>query len=202
MATPFLHRKSDMTDASQLLHFILDSHIFGVKANVKNCVHYLNDQKILYAAGSVLVFYHVENHTQKYIPIHEGEITCLAVAPGETHIAVAVRTAPRDTSHGAANHSPALHSSATHGSHFSSSQQQHQSQQQNGTGTADDSSGTVAAALTAATNPSKNAEKPHIIIIEMRTLKKKKNFMLPDMTAKVCFKKLLCFVVKTMLFCR
>jgi len=68
-------------------------HVFGVKGDVRDNVHYLDETTVLYAAGNQIVLHHVESNTQRFIPGSpdaEG-ITALALSPNRKYLAVAER---------------------------------------------------------------------------------------------------------------
>lgn len=118
---------------------VSQSHVFGFKTDVKNNVFYLNESSILYCAGSCLVLHNLELKTQKFLVINEGEVTCLAVSPGENVVAIAVRQVGlRNTT-------------------------------------------AIGAAVANATGDSR----PHIIIVDLHSFKKKRNFTMPESQAKV-----------------
>ena len=60
--------------------------MFGVKANVKDGLHYLDDFVVAYSAGHHVVKYNIESKVQEFINGSEGSrgITALAVSPSKT----------------------------------------------------------------------------------------------------------------------
>lgn len=70
-------------------------HAFGIKADVKDNICYLDEQTVLYPAGSNVVLFNSEQKTQKFIPGTEKSegITALAVSPNRKYVAVAERAA-------------------------------------------------------------------------------------------------------------
>lgn len=62
------------------------SHIFGVKANVKDGLHYLDDTVVVYAAGHHVVKYNVETSVQEFVNGSEMSkgITALTISPSKT----------------------------------------------------------------------------------------------------------------------
>ncbi|KAI9190026.1 Cilia- and flagella-associated protein 57 [Blastocladiella emersonii ATCC 22665] len=48
------------------------SHVFGLVGSVPNALHYLDDQHILYPAGSSIIVYNVEQKSQRFISLSEG----------------------------------------------------------------------------------------------------------------------------------
>ena len=71
----------------------LDRHVFGLKADVKDNIQYVEENLVLYPAGHTTVLYHTEQKTQKFIPgTPESEgITALAVSSSKKYVAVAER---------------------------------------------------------------------------------------------------------------
>eukprot|EP01065_Artemidia_motanka_P053300 TRINITY_DN985_c0_g1_i1.p1 TRINITY_DN985_c0_g1~~TRINITY_DN985_c0_g1_i1.p1 ORF type:complete len:1217 (+),score=514.48 TRINITY_DN985_c0_g1_i1:99-3749(+) len=67
-------------------------HVFGVKADVKDNIHYIDDQTIAYPVGRTFVIYNQVTNTQKFImgPDKAEAITAMALTPNKKYIAVAV----------------------------------------------------------------------------------------------------------------
>ena len=70
-------------------------HTFGLKADVKDNVHYLDEQTVLYPAGHNVVIFNTEQKTQRFISGTEKTegITAIAVSPNKKYVAVAERAA-------------------------------------------------------------------------------------------------------------
>ncbi|XRB08616.1 cilia- and flagella-associated protein 57 [Pycnococcus provasolii] len=69
-------------------------HVFGLKGDVADNVHYLDENTVLYPAGHNTVIYHTETRTQKFIagtPDADG-ITALALSPNRKFAAVAEKS--------------------------------------------------------------------------------------------------------------
>ncbi|KAJ3190576.1 Cilia- and flagella-associated protein 57 [Irineochytrium annulatum] len=69
-------------------------HVFGLKGDVKNNVAYLDEQTVVYPAGSNAVLVNTESKTQKFIAVSdrcEG-ITAMSVAANKRYLAIAERT--------------------------------------------------------------------------------------------------------------
>eukprot|EP01062_Namystynia_karyoxenos_P016092 TRINITY_DN15868_c0_g1_i1.p1 TRINITY_DN15868_c0_g1~~TRINITY_DN15868_c0_g1_i1.p1 ORF type:complete len:1211 (+),score=554.97 TRINITY_DN15868_c0_g1_i1:104-3736(+) len=66
-------------------------HVFGVKADVKDNVHYIDDQTVAYPVGRTFVIYNQATNTQKFIMGHDKAeaITAMALTPNKKYIAVA-----------------------------------------------------------------------------------------------------------------
>ncbi len=64
--------------------------MYGVKANVINCVHFLDNQRFIYPCGHNVIIYNQEDKTQKFIPGIEGSygISALALSPSRRFLAV------------------------------------------------------------------------------------------------------------------
>ncbi len=62
-------------------------HAFGLKANVKNNLHFFDETQILYPAGHTTVLYYIDQKTQRFFPGTDGteEITCLAISPNKKY---------------------------------------------------------------------------------------------------------------------
>jgi len=85
---------------------ISHKHIFGLKADVKNNVHYLEENIVLYPAGHNVVIYNTDTKIQRFIhgsdvnlPSGRTEITALAVSPNKRYVAVAEKGMERATIH-------------------------------------------------------------------------------------------------------
>lgn len=67
--------------------------LFGIKGDVSNNIHFLDDNMILYPVGHNVVIYRTDDKTQKYIPGIEGSegITALAVSHNKRQLAVCER---------------------------------------------------------------------------------------------------------------
>merc|ERR1719343_180108 len=68
-------------------------HVFGLKADVKNNVHYAEETQIIYPAGTNTVLWLADQKQQKFFQGNEGAegITCLAVNSTKRYLAVAER---------------------------------------------------------------------------------------------------------------
>ncbi|KAI8846622.1 hypothetical protein BC829DRAFT_419019 [Chytridium lagenaria] len=52
---------------------LVQSHVFGLNREVRNNVTYLDEQTILYPAGTQLIQYNVEQKIQKFLSVNEGD---------------------------------------------------------------------------------------------------------------------------------
>ena len=68
-------------------------HSFGIKADVKDNICYLDEQTVIYPSGHNIVIFNTEQKTQKFIPGTENTegITAMAVSPNHKYVAVAER---------------------------------------------------------------------------------------------------------------
>ena len=68
-------------------------HCFGIKADVKDNICYLDEQNVIYPAGHNIVIFNAEQKTQKFIPGTDNTegITAMAVSPNHKYVAVAER---------------------------------------------------------------------------------------------------------------
>ena len=66
-------------------------HTFGIKADVKDNICYLDEQTVIYPSGHNIVIFNTEQKTQKFIPGTENTegITAMAVSPNHKYVAVA-----------------------------------------------------------------------------------------------------------------
>ena len=66
-------------------------HVFGVKADVKDNVHYIDDQTVAYPVGKTFVIYNQATNTQKFIMGQERAegLSAMALTPNKKYIAVA-----------------------------------------------------------------------------------------------------------------
>lgn len=66
----------------------------GVKTEVNNNLHFLDDQTVCYPVGHNIALYSIEEKTQRYISGIEGSeaITAMAVTKSKKFLAVAERT--------------------------------------------------------------------------------------------------------------
>eukprot|EP00929_Paragymnodinium_shiwhaense_P023266 TRINITY_DN1460_c0_g2_i1.p1 TRINITY_DN1460_c0_g2~~TRINITY_DN1460_c0_g2_i1.p1 ORF type:complete len:1226 (+),score=432.73 TRINITY_DN1460_c0_g2_i1:97-3774(+) len=66
-------------------------HVFGIKADVKNNVHYVEETQIIYPAGTNTVLWQADQKQQKFFQGSPGVdgITCLAVNSTKRYMAVA-----------------------------------------------------------------------------------------------------------------
>ncbi|KAL7750132.1 hypothetical protein RI367_004304 [Sorochytrium milnesiophthora] len=69
-------------------------HVFGLKADVRSNIHYLDDTSVIYPAGNNTILYQTELKSQKFIPVQETceGITAMALTPSRRHIAIAERS--------------------------------------------------------------------------------------------------------------
>jgi len=69
-------------------------HVFGMKADVRNNVHYADETLIIYPAGTNTILYKADEKTQRFFQGSEGaeSITCLAVNPSKRYLAVAEKS--------------------------------------------------------------------------------------------------------------
>jgi WD40 repeat protein len=67
------------------------SHIFGLKGDVKSCIHYIDEHVLVYPAGHNTIIYNTEDRKQKFIHGTEGTegISAMAVCPSKRFVAVA-----------------------------------------------------------------------------------------------------------------
>jgi hypothetical protein len=70
-------------------------HAFGLSPLVADNVCYLDEQNVVYPAGSTVVIYNTDQHTQRFIHATEGcdGISAMAVSPNRRYVALAERGA-------------------------------------------------------------------------------------------------------------
>ena len=68
-------------------------HCFGIKADVKDNICYIDETTVIYPSGHNVVIFSTEQKTQKFIPGTENTegITAMAVSPNKKYVAVAER---------------------------------------------------------------------------------------------------------------
>ncbi|KAI8996694.1 quinon protein alcohol dehydrogenase-like superfamily [Gaertneriomyces semiglobifer] len=89
---------------------VFQSHVFGLSAEVRDNVHFLDEQTIIYPAGTQLVIFNSEQKTQRFLNVSDGDgITALAVNAAGTMAAVAVK---------AGSHLPGTSDGLRRGSHL------------------------------------------------------------------------------------
>jgi len=66
-------------------------HAFGIKSDVKDNIHYIDDVTVAYPVGRNVVIYNTQSNTQKFITGAEktDAITAMALSPNKKYIAVA-----------------------------------------------------------------------------------------------------------------
>ena len=80
--------------ASPVCNCMIDCrHIFGLRGDVKDNIHFFEESTIVYPVGHTVVSYNVETKVQRFTPgSPESEgITALAVSPNKKFLAVAER---------------------------------------------------------------------------------------------------------------
>lgn len=65
--------------------------VFGLRANVSNCIGYQDDASIVYPAGSNIVMYHIDSSSQRFIPNTDKStgLTTMCVSQNKRYIAIA-----------------------------------------------------------------------------------------------------------------
>ncbi|KAI9141043.1 WD repeat domain 65-like protein [Paraphysoderma sedebokerense] len=68
-------------------------HVFGIKSDVRNNIHFIDDTTIVYPCGSNAIIYNLESKTQKFIPTQENNegMTCFSLASNKRYLAIAER---------------------------------------------------------------------------------------------------------------
>lgn len=69
---------------------VIPKFIFGVKADVRNNIHYLDDNRVLYTSGHNVIIYNLSTKEQIFIPGIEGSdgITTLGLSHSHRFLAV------------------------------------------------------------------------------------------------------------------
>lgn len=105
---PYAHKEVWENEQSLLTAFANPRHAFGIKADVQDNIHYIDDATVVYPVGRSVVIYNTQSNTQKFINASEktgvrctlhlsigalfnftDAITALAVSPNKKYIAVA-----------------------------------------------------------------------------------------------------------------
>jgi len=70
---------------------LVPKHIYGIKANCKDNIWYMDDGMVVYPAGNHIVILAVASGIQKFIPcsVDTDGITAIAISPSLRYIAVA-----------------------------------------------------------------------------------------------------------------
>jgi len=78
---------------------LIQRHIFGLKSDVRNHLHYLEDHVVVYSAGHCVVVYNLETKQQRFIhgsnlhgPQGRTEIVAMDVSPNKRYIAISERS--------------------------------------------------------------------------------------------------------------
>jgi hypothetical protein len=68
-------------------------HVFGCRGDLRDGLHQVDEQNLLYVAGHNLVLYNIELRTQRFIGGSQDvdNMCAVAVAPSKKHVAVAER---------------------------------------------------------------------------------------------------------------
>lgn len=71
----------------------MPTHSFGIKADIRDNICYLDEQTVIYPVGSNLVIHMIETKTQRFLQGTEKSegITSVAVSPNRKFVAVAER---------------------------------------------------------------------------------------------------------------
>ncbi|KAJ1558669.1 Cilia- and flagella-associated protein 57 [Nowakowskiella sp. JEL0078] len=68
------------------------SHVFGLKSDVSNNIFFIDEQTIIYPSGTQIIIYNIEQKTQRFLSIFEGDgMTSMNVNPSNGLAAVAVK---------------------------------------------------------------------------------------------------------------
>lgn len=72
---------------------------FGLKGEVKQNVNYLDEQTIVYPAGTNLILLNTDQKTQKFLPFSQGGDggTAMCVSPNRRYVAIAERHSEKPT---------------------------------------------------------------------------------------------------------
>lgn len=75
---------------------LIPYYVFGVKSNIKNSLFFYDETTIIYPAGHNLVFWSLDQKTQRIIsgtPETDG-ISAIALTPNRKQVAIAERLVP------------------------------------------------------------------------------------------------------------
>jgi hypothetical protein len=68
------------------------SHVFGLNAKVSNNVIYIDDQTIIYPSGTQMVFYEVDQKSQKFLSVNETDgMSTMAMSSSGKSLALAIK---------------------------------------------------------------------------------------------------------------
>lgn len=68
-------------------------YLFGLRKDVKDNVHYVDDVTLVYPAGHNIVVYWTDSKTQKFVPgnLESEDITAITLSPNKRFLAMAER---------------------------------------------------------------------------------------------------------------
>lgn len=71
----------------------LRRYLFGLRKDVKDNVHYVDDVTLVYPAGHNIVVYWTDSKTQKFVPgnLESEDITAITLSPNKRFLAMAER---------------------------------------------------------------------------------------------------------------
>ena len=74
-------------------------YTFGLKGEVSQNVSYLDEQNIIYPAGTNLVLYNIDQKTQKFLSFSQGGegATAMAVSPNRRYVAISEKQQDKPT---------------------------------------------------------------------------------------------------------
>jgi len=75
---------------------LIPHYIFGVKSSIKNSLFFIDETTVIYPAGHNLVFWSLDQKTQRIIsgtPDSDG-ISAIALTPNKRQVAIAERLVP------------------------------------------------------------------------------------------------------------
>jgi hypothetical protein len=84
----------DLAKEERSNYMLVPKFMVGLKADVKNNLHFIDENTVCYPVGHNIVLYNTEDKSQKYISGVEGslEITAMALTRNKKYLAVAERT--------------------------------------------------------------------------------------------------------------
>eukprot|EP01084_Bolivina_argentea_P122565 217179_1 len=77
---------------------LVKRHVFGINNRINDNIAFLDSRVLIYVAGRNIVFYNIEEHSQRFVVgsspstenwVSDPEIACISLSPNTTHLAIA-----------------------------------------------------------------------------------------------------------------
>ena len=69
------------------LPYLSPIHVFGLKGDVRQNVHFMDEHSIAYVCGANVVLYHTDTKVQKFVPLGDDSnvATATAISPNRKY---------------------------------------------------------------------------------------------------------------------